>query len=302
MTATPPFDIAQTAPARRGRALGWAASASVVALLLSGLAALAMAAAPSCESLGEDTAITVLLPPPAPPVTALGDPAPDVAAEAPSMAEAPPEVDTAPDLPDAAEAAPDRPDPAEPLSDPIAEAPPDTDATLPPEPAQLAEKMVQPVKEPEKPVGKPAKPPAKENVKPPAAEASAGGAAQPKAPAAKSAGKGKVADADYGASVLSKIRKTKKTESSRARYGSGRLFKLVQRCAGHGQDRQKLRLRPAGSGGTGPHPPCRAVPTTARRRSTQVPVRVRVEVGSIAPVMLAPPSGAARKLRLQRHD
>jgi periplasmic protein TonB len=213
MTATPPFDIAQTAPARLGRALGWAASASVVALLLSGLAALAMAAAPSGESLGEDAAITVLLPPPAPPVTALGDPAPDVAAEAPTMAEAPPEVDTAPDLPDAAEAAPDRPDPAEPLSDPIAEAPPDTDATLPPEPAQLAEKMVQPVKEPEKPVGKPAKPPAKENVKPPAAEASAGGAAQPKAPAAKSAGKGKVADADYGASVLSKIRKTKKRKA-----------------------------------------------------------------------------------------
>jgi protein TonB len=206
----------------RGAALGWSASASVVALALSGLAALAMAAAPSGESLGEDV-VQVLLLPSAPAIAAQNEPAPEVAAAAPSAPEPPAEDEVAPDLTPAETTAPTRPYPAPTLpdlQDDVA-----TKADLPPtKPAELAEAdapetpAAEPVTKPKPKADKPPKDapkdapgdlPKPKKTKTASADA-ASEAAAPKAAAAESAGSGAKATANYGSAVMKKIRKTKK--------------------------------------------------------------------------------------------
>lgn len=223
----------------RGSALGWSASASVVALALSGLAALAMAAAPTGESMGEDAVQVLLLPSP-PAIAAQNEPAPDVASAAPSAPEPPTEDDAAPDLNPADAPAPDRPAATPALPELPQDLAASTDAPPPaPKPAEYAEAEepeTKPVEEPDsdvapkvskKPKPKPeAKPKPEEKPKPkadtppedkpktkttkPASAAAASGAPAPKAAAAESAGSGSKAAANYGSSVMKKIRKTKK--------------------------------------------------------------------------------------------
>jgi protein TonB len=213
---------------RRGAALGWSASASVVALALSGLAALAMAAAPTGESLGDD-AVQVLLLPSAPAIAAQNDPAPDVAATTPSAPEPPAEDDAAPDLKPADARAPDRPEDAPALPEIEEDRAATTDAPPPPKPAELAEAEApietKPVEAPKseispkvskKPKSKPDEKPKadtppkdKAKAKPASADAASGTAA-PKVAAAESAGSGAKATANYGSAVMKKIRKTKK--------------------------------------------------------------------------------------------
>jgi protein TonB len=211
---------------RRGAALGWSASASVVALALSGLAALAMAAAPTGESLGDD-AVQVLLLPSAPAIAAQNDPAPDVAATAPSVTEPPAEEEAAPDLKPADTRAPDRSDKAPALPEIEEDRAATTDAPPPPKPAELAEADA-PIETPEPEVApkvsKKPKPKPEEKPKPkadappkdltgkakPASADAASGSPAPKAAAAESAGNGVKATANYGSAVMKKIRKTKK--------------------------------------------------------------------------------------------
>jgi protein TonB len=206
----------------RGAALGWSASASVVALALSGLAALAMSASPSGESSGED-AVQVLLLPSAPAIAAQNEPAPVIAAAAPSAPEPPAEDEVAPDLTPTETTAPTRPDPAPTLPDLQDDAA--AKADLPPtKPAELAEAdapetpAVEPVTKPKPKADKPPKDapkdapddlPKPKKTKTASADA-ASEAAAPKAAAAESAGSGAKATANYGSAVMKKIRKTKK--------------------------------------------------------------------------------------------
>jgi protein TonB len=214
----------------RGAALGWSASASVVALALSGLAALAMAAAPTGESMGED-AVQVLLLPSAPAIAAQNEPAPEIAAAPPSTPEPPTENEVAPDLTPTETTAPTRPDPTPTLPDLQDDAV--AKADLPPtKPAELAEAdapetpAVEPVTKPKprpeaKPKPKADTPPkdapkdAPDDLPKPkktktASTDAASEAAAPKAAAAESAGSGAKATANYGSAVMKKIRTTKK--------------------------------------------------------------------------------------------
>lgn len=213
-------------PRKRGATLGWSTSAAVVALGLSGLAALAMQAAPGGEAGETEMAIPILLPP-APALGALSEAAPEAAPEMPETAEAPVQ-DMTPDLPESADA-PARPEtPQTPGAD-HAEAAPEVEraAPPPPEPAALAEAEVEPAplvrprakpqKQMEKPTAKKeaaAKTKPAQKAKPAEAAKDRSVASAEAAPvlkqAAKGVGGGKVAAASYGAEVMKKIRKTKK--------------------------------------------------------------------------------------------
>lgn len=213
----------------RSRAtLGWMASTSVAALLISGIAALAMSIQPAGESMGEEAQPLIVMLPPAPAVEAMTEPAPEVAEEVPEeQAEAPVEEAT-PDAPEVTEA-PDVPDTPEMVED----TPPDDTPVVdnePPPPAPVAEAVVKPKPKPER-KEEPKKKPEKKEVKKTAekkpeekkkvekkktsATASASAAAPTKKSAgAASAGAGKVSAASYGAQVLKKANRTKKKRTS----------------------------------------------------------------------------------------
>ncbi|MFN3575430.1 MAG: TonB family protein [Tabrizicola sp.] len=224
---------------RRGAVAGWILSAAAVALVLSGLTALAMSAAPSGESLGEEP-VSVLLIPALPALTALSEPAPVPEPDTPALLSDQPDPATETDLqpvPPAAEVSPvPQPEGIAPPETATADSLPGMDMSVPPapNPAELAEarpeKEAKPAPEPApkvKPaekakVGKPADKPARnERIKKTTAKATvkeaashaAASAAPKKKTAAASAGNGKRAAANYGASVLKKIRKTKKAKA-----------------------------------------------------------------------------------------
>lgn len=224
---------------RRGKVLGWMLSAATVALTLSGLGALAMTARPAGESMGEEP-VTILMLPAAHALAAMSDPAPVTAADAPDQPEPETEAEDAPKVPQVDEALV-RPDLIAATDIPDADVAPTLDQPPPPpEPAELAEAEAPPEPKPE-PKPEPAlksapkakekpkekketpeatkkaeKPVKKEAAKPKAKEDLAGAAASAPSTekkAAASAGKGKKAVANYGASVMKKIRKTKKAKA-----------------------------------------------------------------------------------------
>jgi protein TonB len=232
-------------PSRRGVA-GWLGSASVAALLMSGLAALAMSVSPSGESMADEEAPMMLtLPPAAPNLAALSDTAPETAPDAPEATEVP-EPEAQPDLPDVTEAVPDVPDPAIRPPDPMAEDVPVADEVPPPppQPAELAVAETQPEPEkmaespkpvarpkkpeqkfvrnpPEKPVEKAKEKPVEKKAEKKTAQADketskASAAASPTKQSAGevSTGQGQSAAKNYGASVKKKILKTRKKTPS----------------------------------------------------------------------------------------
>lgn len=238
-------ETAFATPPRRQGTLGWLGSASVVALGVSGLAALAMTMPETGESMAETAAaIAIVLPPAAPSLGAMSEPAPETAPEPPAAAEAPDAAEAPPEMPQATDALPVPPDPAPPPPDPVAEALPEPETAVPPppEPAELAVAEAQPAPEkpaePAKPKAKPVqsftrdpvpeekpveppkeKPPEAAPAKKPAkkapekSEASVAAAPTQKAAAAESAGKGKAAAKSYGSEVMKKIRKTRKQKA-----------------------------------------------------------------------------------------
>ncbi|MGA0541980.1 energy transducer TonB family protein [Neotabrizicola sp. VNH66] len=217
-------------PGRSQRGMwGWLASTSVAALLITGVAALAMSIQPAGESMGEEAAPLMVMLPPSPAVEAMTEPAPEVSEEVPEeQAEAPVE-DVAPDAPELTEA-PDVPDLPEMTEAPADDAPV---ADIPPPPPQVADVSIRPKARPERPEEpepvkkaevKPKKvekktAKAKPTEKPPekkkaAAAAASSSAASKPASGAASAGSGKVSAATYGAQVMKKVKKTKQKRIS----------------------------------------------------------------------------------------
>ncbi len=229
MTPGPGFPFLN-AGQRRGKVAGWMLSAATVALTLSGLAALAMTGQPAGESMGEEP-VPVLMLTAAPTLAALSDPAPETAADAPDQPEPVTEAEEAPDTPDV-DAAPtiDQPPPRPPLPEPTelaeAEAPPEPEPAQEPAPKpapeaeekpreKANEKSTEKKKTAEAPK-KAEKPVKKDAAKPKAREDSAGTAASApstETKAAASAGEGRKEAANYAASVMKKIRKTKKVKA-----------------------------------------------------------------------------------------
>lgn len=219
----------------RGATIGWALSSAMAAAALSGLAALAMTAEVAGESMGQEDVAVVMLAA-RPELSAMSEPAPDVAPDTPDLPDAqpdeenpvsPPKADDLPDPMTKAAAAPEAPP---------TESAPSIDRTPIPPPKLLAESDVAPaepkaeVKPKPKPkvTTKPKDPPTDAPEKPaptkktaakdkpkaapsePSAEASA---ASKKQAASASAGNGAKAVANYGASVMKKIRKVRKAKA-----------------------------------------------------------------------------------------
>lgn len=197
--------LAERRPSRAAT-LGWTASAAAVALVLSGLAALAMAIAPSGEALGEnDAPLPLLLTQPSEALAAISEPAPEAPAT-PATPEVETEAEDAPEAP-VAEADPvTRPDIARTPEIPSDTAP--VAAMAVPKPVKKPEPKPEPAKEKPKEKKAAEKPRAKKAE--PSEESAAAAAPAPKKEVTASAGSGKKAVADYGASVMKKIRKTRK--------------------------------------------------------------------------------------------
>ncbi|MBE2278570.1 MAG: hypothetical protein IAE87_20020, partial [Rhodobacteraceae bacterium] len=96
MTSTLP---SLATPSRHRLTLAWAGSTALAALLVSGLAALAMALEPAGTSLGEDDSRLLVMLPPVPAVVAMAEPRPDATVEPPSAQSNPPEADEMPETP-----------------------------------------------------------------------------------------------------------------------------------------------------------------------------------------------------------
>lgn len=203
-------------PPRRTAALGWLASASVVALMVSALAALAMAVQPSGEAMGEqEDAIALIMAPPAMELGAYSEPAPEVPVEAPDMADPAPLAETLPDLPMTEDAPPDPADLAEVPDVPEADAPPEQVEVSPPPPPEAVAEITPPPK-PEPPKKKPVeqkKAPKKAKKKTVQAASAAAPSAAPAKAAAASSGSGKRAAADYPGKVMKKVLQTRKAKS-----------------------------------------------------------------------------------------
>lgn len=207
---------------RRAGLTGWVLSASAVALTMSGLAALAMSALPAGESQGE-APVPVLMLSAAATLAALSDPAPETAAAPPDRPEAAPDAEEAPNAPLAEEAAA-RPDPMAARDTPDIDSTPQADQSLSPAPATLA-KATAPPKPKREPRGSPEPAPKakaeplpkeqgkKDKAKPKETETTPAAPSTKQKEAAASAGSGKTAVAAYGASVMKKIRKTKKAKA-----------------------------------------------------------------------------------------
>ena len=206
--------------------MAWLASTSVTALLVSGIAALAMTM-PRDEpgkSLGDIEEPMMVMMMPSDAMTAMTEPTPDVVDSAPSQ-QADGEV-TEEEIPDTPELASDMPETTDApvIEEALADAAPEMDMDLPEPPVvekpEVALEKPKPKKEvaekkpePKKPVKKTTekKEPAKEPAKKKAAENSASAKASKSAQGAASSGGGSAASAaKYGALVEKKISRTKK--------------------------------------------------------------------------------------------
>ncbi len=224
MTSTLP---SLATPSRRRLALAWAGSTALAALLVSGLAALAMALEAAGASMGDDDSAVLVMLPPIPAVDAMAEPRPDATIDPPSAQSNPPEAEETPETPRMTEA-PTVPEAAAPPKADLAEKVPEVD---PPPPAPVAIPAAAPEPDPvprpkarpervaktEKPAEKPDNPKKKaakaELVKTPGkakSEASAGAAAAKPKAGAKSAGTGKAAAKSYAAEVKKKINRTRR--------------------------------------------------------------------------------------------
>lgn len=214
--------------AGKSRAMGWLASTSIAALLVSALGALAMTWESAGTSAGaEDSAVLVMLPPSAA-IEAITEPAPDVMEQVAAEEMKSPDIEDTPDTPELTEA-PDVPDETPEIEEVVADITPEVDQEPPPKPVVEVPKPKQKPKQQDKPkevkkAEKPKEPakekPAKEKPKKKASESQAEAkAAKQTASAASSTGSGSAAVKNYGAAVMKKIQRTKKKSPPRGQRG-----------------------------------------------------------------------------------
>ncbi|MCL4066571.1 TonB C-terminal domain-containing protein [Pseudomonas sp. GX19020] len=200
--------------AGKSRAMGWLASTSIAALLVSAIGALAMTWDSAGMSAGaEEQAVLVMLPP-AQAIEAISEPTPDVTDQMASEEMLTPDLEDAPDTPELTEA-PDVPDETPEIQEIVEDMAPEVDQEPPPKPVVEVPKPKERPKKEEKPkeVKKAEKPkePAKEKPKKRATEERAETkASKQQASAASSAGSGQAAAKNYGASVMKKVNRTRK--------------------------------------------------------------------------------------------
>lgn len=212
-----------TGPSQKRSTLGWLASTSVAALLVTGVAALAMSYQPAGSSMGDEAQALLVMLPPTPAVEAMAEPTPEVASDEPEVQPDQPQVEETPDTPELVEDLPEIPEVMEP-EEVMAEDAPIIDKEPPPTPMAEVPSM-RPKAKPrrEKPVEKkepPKKvaekkeekkdPPKKKKAAAPAAASSAAAAPSEAKSGGASVGGGKASAASYGAQVMKKIAKTKK--------------------------------------------------------------------------------------------
>lgn len=198
----------------KGRALGWLASTSIAALLVSALGAWAMTWDEAGTSMGlEETAVLVMLPP-VPSIEAVSEPSPDVETQAPSQEIDSPDAEDTPDTPELTEA-PDTPDETPEIEEIVEDLAPEVDQEPPPKPVveipkPKEKKKEKPkekvVKKAEKPKDKPAEKPKKKASE----EKAETKASNQKSSGGASAGGGKTSAKNYGASVMKKVNRTRK--------------------------------------------------------------------------------------------
>ena len=208
MTGPSPLILLEPRP--RPHPLGWLLSAGAAGAVLSGLAALALAAQRPADSAGDqpETPVVIMLaPPPAPAPEPVAAPAPLAEAEPPAE----------PVQPETAEAPPDPtpPEPAAPEPAPVQEAAPDPVPPQPPAAVPPEALAIRPVPRPSRRAE-----PASRQPLPRQTTASTDRRAAPQNPAqaepaprrqaAVSAGAGRRAEASYRAQVLRRIRMTPK--------------------------------------------------------------------------------------------
>ncbi|NPD17126.1 TonB family protein [Xinfangfangia sp. D13-10-4-6] len=197
--------------AGKGRTLGWLASTSVAALLVSAIGAWAMTRMEEAgDAMGaEEEAILVMLPD-VPAIEAISEPTPDVADQAPAEAVDSPDTEETPDMPEVTEA-PDIPDEAPEIEELLAEDIPEVETEPPPKPV-----VEVPKKKAEAPKEK-----AKEKPKKKASEEAAASKRSSQASAAQaSSGSGSASAQSYDGQVMKKIKRTRKKSLKRGGGGT----------------------------------------------------------------------------------
>ncbi|WP_112311788.1 energy transducer TonB family protein [Pseudogemmobacter bohemicus] len=212
--------------AGKSRTLGWLASTSITALLVSALGAWAMTWESAGMSMGaEEQAVLVMLPP-SEAIEAITEPTPDVMDQVAAEEMKSPDVEDTPDTPELTEA-PDTPDEAPEVEEIVEDILPEPDQAPPPKPVVEVKKKQEKPRKKEKPkevkkVEKPKEPVEKAEEKPKkkASESQAEAkASKQKASGGSSAGSGSASAKNYGASVMKKIQRTKKKSPPRGQRG-----------------------------------------------------------------------------------
>lgn len=190
---------------------GWLASTAIAALMVSGIAALALSIKEPGRSTGEDSVPILMMLPPTVALEAMVEPSPDVASEAAEM-QPEPEAEDAPDTPELTEApdAPQVPQNAPVMEDILAEKPPEVDSAVP-LPVAPKKPEPKPEKKKEKKEKQAEKKPEKKKQEKKKSEEAVASAPAKSAPAAASAGSGSKQTAqNYAAQVMKKVSRTKK--------------------------------------------------------------------------------------------
>lgn len=197
----------------KGRALGWLASTSVAALLVSAIGALAMTWESAGSSMGAEAAPVLVMLPPAQAIEAISEPTPDVVDQLASEEVQTPDVEDTPDTPELTEA-PDTPDETPVIEEIVEDLAPEVDQEPPPKPVvEVPKPREKPKKDKPKEVKKAEKPKEKavEKPKKKAAEAKPEmKASKQPSNSAASAGGGSKAAQNYGGLISKKVRSTAK--------------------------------------------------------------------------------------------
>ncbi|VDC33096.1 energy transducer TonB family protein [Pseudogemmobacter humi] len=198
--------------ASRRSTFGWLVSTSVSALLVSAIGAWALAIQESGDAVGDASEAILVMLPPVPAVEAMAEPSPDVVDQAPSEKVEAPDTEDMPETPELTEA-PDVPDETPVIEEMLAEDIPEPEIEPPPAPVvEIPKPKPKPV-EKEKPKKTAEKPKEKTKEKPKkkaSEEAAAAKASKQASNAQASAGSGKASAKSYAASVMKKVRGTKK--------------------------------------------------------------------------------------------
>ncbi|MCB5411357.1 energy transducer TonB family protein [Pseudogemmobacter faecipullorum] len=199
--------------AGRGSTIGWLASTSVAALLVSAIGAWALSNQSAGNAIGDAEEAVLIMLAPVPAVEAMREPSPDAVDQAPSEQVDAPDAEDLPETPELTEA-PDLPEDLPAIEEIVEDLAPEIDQEPPPKPVvELPKPKPRPERAEEKPVKKAEKPREKTRDKPKrkASEnrAEAKASSQP-APAQASAGSGQASAKSYAASVMKKVNRTRK--------------------------------------------------------------------------------------------